>query len=101
MASLSKFAWIEPTNAETTSSPFDAQTYTSIDVAADNLSVGETVTIMFLAGNIAKQVTLLDSTPVNLTATLSGVTLEGGVQYVFVKSVTSLLCGVYVYPKLL
>ena len=96
----SKFVWIQPTTAAVTSAPFDSQAADAITVAADELAGGETVTLQFLAGSTAKQVTLLDGTPINLTSTLSGVELEGGPYYVFVKSATVSACAVYVTPKL-
>ncbi|MGH7744020.1 MAG: hypothetical protein ACREQ5_04270 [Candidatus Dormibacteria bacterium] len=92
---------IQPQTAAVTSPPFPTASNDTITVSADHLATTETVTLQFLANGVAKQVTDLTGTAVNLTASISGVVLEGGPSYVFVKSVTASACGVYVSPKIL
>lgn len=93
------FEVIFPQTAAATSNPYDASNYDTIVVSADNLAGGETVTLQVIAGVTPVQVAQLDGTPVNLTATVPSVVLEGGTSYQFVKSATAGLCGVYVGSK--
>lgn len=97
---MSSFIVVAPTTLARTSSPFDTNQYDSITVSTDGLAGGETVTLQVLSGVVAKQVTDIYGVAINLTATISAVALEGGPQYIFVKSATAAVCGVYVNPKI-
>lgn len=99
-AETRQFDWIPPTTSAVTSKPFSAYNMDAIVVMADNLTGGETVNILVVAGTGTLQVLLSDMvTPATLTATLQGLVLEGGPAYIFVKSSTASACGVYVDAK--
>jgi hypothetical protein len=98
------FTWINPTTAAKTSAPFEATDAGSIIVSADALAGGETVELFVQVGNATVGYTnvvvaYIDGTPAVLTPTLPALCLEGGSNYVFVKSVTVGACGVYVVSK--
>lgn len=78
---------------------FRTDQFDSVTVSADNLAGGEIVYLLVVCGLVNKQVTDIYGTAINLTATTSAVALEGGPDYVFVKSVTAGLCGIYTNPK--
>ena len=96
---LPTFVWISPTTLAKTSSPFDATDSGSIVVSADTLAGGETVGLFVVAGATNVVVADLQGNPIILTPILPAVCLEGGASYVFVKSATAALCGVYVVAK--
>lgn len=73
--------------------------FDSVTVSADNLAGAETVQLLVVAGLTPKQVTDIYGTAINLTATVSAVALEGGPDYVFIKSATAGACGIYTNPK--
>ena len=101
MAQNNQINLINPTMAAKTTNPFPTSMYDAIVVTADALIGAETVNIQVMAGTTAIQVVGLDgSTPATLTAGLSGLALEGGPAYVFVKSTTASACGLYVDPRL-
>lgn len=79
--------------------PFSSNQYDSITVSADNLQGAERVDLRVLVNGVLKQVTDIYGTAVNLTAAISAVALEGGPDYVFVKTITTGLCGIFVSPK--
>lgn len=89
----------QPTTTAQTSQPFPTNQYDSITVAADKLAGSETIGIFASVLGTNKQVTDIYGTAVNLTATISAVALEGGISYVFVKSITAAACAVIVVPK--
>lgn len=100
-----------------TSQIFDSSQCDMFAVMADNLAGAETVQIFVLAGYTGAGtqtqsagfgnsggtpvvVTFADgTTPAVLTAACPVLPLEGGPRYVFAKSATAGLCGVYISPK--
>lgn len=103
---MADFTQIKPQTATATSAPFYTDQYDTITVSADSLggaatySTGERVTIFMVAGVTNITVMLPDGvTPAMLTEAIPSLTLNGGPRYVFVKSATATLCGVYVDPK--
>ena len=97
------FAYLIPQTAASPGAPtavrYRTDQYDSITVSADNLAGGETVTLQVMSGLVGKQVTDIYGTVINLTAAVSAVALEGGPDYIFIKSVTAGACGIYVNPK--
>ncbi len=97
-----KFAYLYPqTEASTVDQqqPFPSDQYDSITVAADNLAGVETVQLRSWVNGHLKQVTDIYGTAINLSLSTPAVALEGGISYVFIKSITVGLCGIFVYPK--
>lgn len=97
---LSIFRQFEPTTAAKATPLFESHRYDSITVAADALSGAETVTLQVDLDGTLVQVTDLVPNAINLTETRPAVTLEGGPNYVFTKSVTASPCAIYIIPKL-
>lgn len=93
------FTIVQPQTAAKTSSSFDARGYDSVNVCADNLAAAEVVNILIVAGSTNKQLTDTAGVALKLTATIPFIFLQGGAYYVFDKSVTAGLCGVYVNVK--
>ena len=98
------FTYLQPQAAASTVAQqvrFSTNQYDSVTVSADNLAGAETVTLLVVAGLTARQVTDIYGTVINLTALVSAVALEGGPDYIFVKSATAGVCGIYTNPKIL
>lgn len=97
-----KFRYLEPQQEVSSAAqqqPFPSDQYDSITVGADLLAGDETVQLRVLIGDQLKQVTDIYGTAINLSVGTPAVALEGGASYVFIKTVTAALCGIWVYPK--
>ena len=97
---MTQFIQFAPTTSAVTTNPFYSDQYPTITVSADNLSGVEIVHLYSVAGSTLDQVVdPITGTPINLTATVKSVALEGGPRYVFAKSATVAPCAVYVDPR--
>lgn len=96
---MTTFRQFAPTTASVITPEFRSDQYDSFTVSADNLSGAETVLLLAVSGSSPKQVTDIYGVPINLTAIVSAVALEGGIKYQFIKSVTAQPCAVYVDTK--
>jgi hypothetical protein len=93
------FAYISPQTAAKTSPVFDARGCDGFHVSADNLAAAEVVNISVVAGSTNKVLTDAAGVAIKLTATVPSLYLQGGTFYVFDKTITAGLCGVYVNVK--
>jgi len=93
------FTVVTPQTAAKTTGYFDATPFDGVNVCADNLAAAEVVNILVVCGSVNKPLTDAAGTAIKLTATVPFVFLNGGAFYVFDKTVTAGLCGVYVNVK--
>jgi len=85
--------------ASAVDSSFDASAYADVTVFATNLAGAETVDVLLGGGNAAVAVTKSDGTALVLTAASPSALLPGGPLYLFAKSVTVGLSGIYAAPR--
>lgn len=78
---------------------FDASAYANVVVFASNLAGAETVEVFLGGGNVLVPATDPAGAALALTADSPSALLPGGPQYLFVKSATVGLSGVYAAPR--